>query len=124
MNNEEYVFAPDDFVLAGNDHDAFIDDTYFKQSYWKDMLSRFTKNKGAVVGLFVIFLIILMAIIGPGLNEYTYDFQTISHQNLAPRIELLEPLGIFDGSETMSTSTGMVEINKYVSEDGSLTGLE
>jgi oligopeptide transport system permease protein len=127
MNKESYEFAPDDFLLVGDAKDAYVDENYMKQSYWKDILSRFAKNKGAIAGLLVIFLIVIMAVIGPGLNDYTYDGQIIQHQNLAPRVKVFERLGIgiFDGAETMNTSTGVVEINKYVSEDPTVTtGLE
>ena len=66
-----------------------------------------------------------MAVVGPGMNEHTYDSQIIQHQNLAPRIRAIESLniGIFDGSEKMSTSTGVVEVNKYVNPEKE-TGLE
>ena len=65
-----------------------------------------------------------MAIVGVGLNGHTYDAQTIAHQNLAPRIPVIENLGVFDGGETMNTSQGATEVNKYISQDGSKTGLE
>jgi oligopeptide transport system permease protein len=65
------------------------------------------------VGLVFIALIVIMAAVGPGMNEHTYDSQIISHQNLAPRIPGVESLGIFDGTETMGTSTGTVVVNKY-----------
>lgn len=125
MNNEKYDFSPDDFNLVGNTHEAFIDENYFKQSYWKDILLRFSKNKGAIAGMVFIFLIAFMAVIGPTMTEHTYKSQIISHQNLAPRIKALEGLGIFDGSESMNTSTGTLEVNKYVSKDPAVTtGLE
>lgn len=113
MNNTEYEYSPQDFLLAGNDHENFIDENYASQSYWKDILSRFRKNKGALAGLVFIALIVIMAAVGPGMNEHTYDSQIISHQNLAPRIPGIEDLGIFDGTETMGTSTGIVVVNKY-----------
>ena len=120
----ELDFLDDDFELVGSENVATIDTTYASQPYWKDVLSRFVKNKGAIIGLICIVLIIFMAVIGVGLNEHTYDSQIIAHQNLAPRIPGLEKLGIFDGSEKMTTSSGVVEVNKYVSANGSVTGLE
>lgn len=123
MNNEQMEFKPDDFVLVGSLGDAFVDESYKKESYWKDILSRFMKNKGALVGLIFIILVVIMALVGPGLNEHTYYSQIIAHQNLAPRIPGLEDLGIFNGSETMNTSTGTVVVNKYV-VPGKVTGLE
>lgn len=122
--NDQVIFLENDFEFVQRDSSAHIDESYSSQSYWKDVRKRFFKNKGAVLGLIAILIIIFMAIFGLDMNDYTYDAQTIQHQNLAPRIPLLENLGIFDGSEKMTTSTGVIDRNKYISEDGSTTGLE
>jgi oligopeptide transport system permease protein len=116
-------FLPNDFELVGEENLSHVDKIYASQSYWKDVLNRFKKNKGAVIGLICIILITFTAVIGVGLNGHTYQSQIIEHQNLAPRIPGIEKLGIFNGSETMNTSTGTVKINKYVSA-GKETGLE
>ncbi len=112
--NEELEFLPNDFELVGEENISHIDKSYASQPYFKDVLNRFVKNKGAVIGLVFIILITLMAIIGVSLNGHTYESQIISQQNLAPRVPGLESLGIFDGSETMNTSGGQVETNKYL----------
>lgn len=117
-------FLDKDFELVGEDNLAHVDKNYASQPYWKDVLNRFKKNKGAMIGLICIVLITFTAIIGVGLNGHTYSSQIISQQNLAPRVPGLEKLGILDGSEKLKTSTGTVEINKYVSPDGKKTGLE
>lgn len=125
MNNQELEFLPDDFELVGADKVSHVDETYASKSYWRDIFSRFVKNKGAVVGFFFIIIIIIMAIIGPNLTGHTYDSQIIAHQNLAPRIQGLEKIGIFNGSEKMHMSSGTIVQNKYVSEDSAkVTGLE
>lgn len=125
MNNSEIAFLQDDFELVGTDKIAPHDETFDGRSYWHDIRTRFTGNKGAVIGLIFILLIIIMAVIGPKISGHTYYDQTIAHQNLAPRIKGLEKLGLFDGSEVMNTSTGTVKQNKYISKDfGLTTGLE
>lgn len=124
LNYKNIEFLENDFELVGKDNLAYDNTIYANQSYWKDVLGRLKKNKGAIVGLICIILITFMAIIGVGLNGHTYDSQTIAHQNLAPRIPVIEKLGIFDGGEKLNTSQGTVEVNKYVSDDGSKTGLE
>ena len=116
-------FLAADFELVGEENLSHVDEIYASQSYWKDVLNRFKKNKGAIIGLICIVLITFAAIIGVGLNEHTYSSQIIAHQNLAPRVPVLEKLGILDGSERMEISTGTVEINKYVIT-GKETGLE
>ncbi|WP_326512626.1 oligopeptide ABC transporter permease [Clostridium intestinale] len=112
--NENLEFLPNDFELVGEENISHIDKSYASQPYFKDVLNRFVKNKGAVIGLVFIILITLMAVIGVSLNGHTYESQIISQQNLAPRVPGLESLGIFDGSETMNTSGGQVETNKYL----------
>jgi oligopeptide transport system permease protein len=125
MNNTEMDFSPEDFKLVGDDKILQNDETFAGQSYWKDIRSRFAQNKGALIGVICILIVLIMAIIGPGLAGHTYSSQIIAHQNLAPRIKGLENLGVFDGSEKMHTSTGTIKQNKYVSEDTTVkTGLE
>ncbi|WP_038112185.1 oligopeptide ABC transporter permease [Tuberibacillus calidus] len=71
--------------------------------FWKDAWLRLRKNKAAVVGLFFIVLIVIMAIVAPMLSKYGIDDQdVVNRQNLYPRIPGLEWLG-FDGKD----STGM-----------------
>jgi oligopeptide transport system permease protein len=67
--------------------------------FLKDAWRRFTKNKGALVGLVAIAVIFLFALIGPYINEHAYNVLDKIHINLPPRIPFLEKLGIFDGSE-------------------------
>lgn len=125
MNKTEYEFAPEDFELVGAEKISRVDEIFPSKPIWKDVLARFTQNKGAVVGIICILIVISMAVIGPNMTEHTYDSQIITHQNLAPRIQGVEKLGIFDGSERMHTSTGSIVQNKYVSEDpNAVTGLE
>ncbi|GLB31787.1 peptide ABC transporter permease [Lacrimispora amygdalina] len=124
-HNKETVsieFKPDDFLPAEN-HSIGIDRVYPAQSYWKDVLSSFLKNKGAAAGFIAIIFVIFMAIAGPYMNGYTYNEQIIANQNLAPRVPVLERWGILDGSETMSTSTGKVTVNRYT-DPKKTTGLE
>lgn len=56
-------------------------------SYWKDAWNRLKENKLAMFGFFVIVLLIIMAIIGPYLNGYTYYEQDFTKKNLRPNTE-------------------------------------
>lgn len=116
-------FLETDFELVGEEHLSHVDKIYASQSFWKDVLNRFKKNKGAIIGLVCIVFITFAAIFGVGLNGHTYDSQIIAHQNLAPRIPIIEKLGILDGGESMEMSTGTIKSNKYVTT-GKKTGLE
>lgn len=116
--NVDMDFLPNDFDLVGQENLSQVDQTYASQPYWKDVLSRFIKNKGSIMGIICIVLITFMAVAGVGMNEHTYDSQIIQHQNLAPRIPGLEKIGILDGSETMNVSGQKSKVNRYT--DGSI----
>ncbi len=117
LQNEEMIkdieFLPGDFDPVPLDESRYIDDVYTGESFWKSLFTRLFRNKGSVVGLIFIFIIVIMAIIGPMMSPYTYEQQISGHESMAPRIPVVENLGIFDGSETLQTSTGPREINKY-----------
>lgn len=109
-----YVPVDADFRLKDNAGEIAIDSNFAAQGFWKDVLIRFFRKKSAIFGLIMILLITVMAILGPGMNEYTYSGQELSQKNLAPRVSFLEKFGIFDGSEKMTTSTGSKTVNNYV----------
>lgn len=106
-------FREDDFVLKGAELTR-IDTNFASQSFWKDAMCRFRKNKGAVIAFIVLLLIVFMAIAGPHFTDMSYSDQSMADVNLAPRIPGLEKLGIFDGDEKMQTTTGVKIKNGYV----------
>lgn len=108
-----YVPVDADFQWKDNAGEIAIDSNFSAQSFWKDVLIRYFRKISAVLGLVFIILIGTMAIVGPGMNQYTYSEQTLSQKNFAPRIKALEGLGIFNGSETMKTTTGTKIVNQY-----------
>ncbi|SDY11893.1 ABC transporter permease [Thermoactinomyces sp. DSM 45892] len=48
---------------------------------WKDAWLRFRQNKGALLGLFLVLIIGLLAIFGPLMNEYDWSTQNVSIKN-------------------------------------------
>lgn len=106
-------FLPNDFERKQVGDEIHTDSSFTSQNYWKDVRKRFFSKKSAVVGLVLILLIAAMAIVGPGMNDYTYSGQILAEKNLAPRIPGIEELGIFDGDEKMSTTTGTKIVNNY-----------
>ena len=108
-----YVPTAEDFRLKDNADEIVIDANFAAQSFWRDVLMRFVHKVSAVIGLILIVLITVMAILGPGMNDYTYSGQEISQKNMAPRVKWLEKFGIFDGTETISTTTGSKTTNLY-----------
>ncbi|MDC7124078.1 MAG: ABC transporter permease [Spirochaetales bacterium] len=75
-----------------------IEEVFESRPGWKDTIIVFTRNKGAVVSLFILLIMIVLAVFGPSFNKYTYDAIELERQNLPPRIPLLENVGIFDGT--------------------------
>jgi oligopeptide transport system permease protein len=71
-------------------------------NYWQDAWLRVKKNKGAIVSLVILAILAIMALIGPHLNDYGYDDQNLKHNNLPPRIPVLENVSWlpFDGDLT------------------------
>ena len=69
-------------------------------SYWKDAWIRLRKNKGAIVGLFVLSFIILLAVIGPIMNDYGRDQANYDAAYLPPKVKGLEWAGL-DGTQTL-----------------------
>lgn len=66
-------------------------------SFWQDAWLRLRKNKAAIVSMVVLFLLIIMALVGPILNDHTGAAQNLRHANLPPKIPGIEQMGIFDG---------------------------
>lgn len=56
-------------------------------SYWKDAWYRLVENKLAMLGFILIIIMVVMAIIGPYLNSYTYFEQDFTKKNLRPNAE-------------------------------------
>ena len=110
----EHTFSEKDFVLKHNDAEIAMDSNFAAQSFWKDVRVRFFRKKSAVLGLILVVFIVLLAAFGPGMNEYTYSGQELSQKNFAPRVQVLENFGIFNGDEKMSTTTGSKTVNAYV----------
>lgn len=91
-------FTDDDFVFVQRD-EKLVDKAYKTTSYLKDVWAHFKKNKGAILGLIIIVLIILFAIIGPMVSGYASEAIDQAQQSMPPRIQLLEKIGIFNGVE-------------------------
>lgn len=72
-------------------------------NYWQDAWLRLKKNKGAVVSLVIVLLLIVMAFVGPVISNYDSERQKTSHANLPPRIQALENISWlpFDGTRTL-----------------------
>lgn len=71
-------------------------------SFWQDAWLRIRKNKAAIVSIFILALILIMAFVGPMISPHDSETQTITHANLPPKVPGLEKLGILDGVGMMA----------------------
>lgn len=86
-------YSEEDFVFV-QQGEHLTDKAYKTTSYWRDVWSHFSKNRGALVGFVIILVITILAIIGPMISGHSYDAIVIEHQNLPPKIP-----GVFGGVE-------------------------
>lgn len=97
MTNMDHEFHNDDFDFAHEEGEKLIDRNYSATSYAKDVWNNFRKNRGALIGIVIILFIVFMALVGPGMNDYTYKQIHGGQECLVPRVPGIEKLGIFDG---------------------------
>ena len=71
LDPSTYVPTPEDFEFL-TDRDITMDKNFASMSYWKGVFVHFTRNRRAMVGLFIVAVIILLAIFGPILSPYGY----------------------------------------------------
>ncbi|HMM19760.1 MAG TPA: ABC transporter permease [Selenomonadales bacterium] len=76
------LFERVDFVL-----DTSYDISRPSTTFWQDAWRRLKKNKMAMVGLFILTLISLIAIFGPYLVKHTYSDQNLTLANASPSAE-------------------------------------
>ncbi|WP_313892488.1 oligopeptide ABC transporter permease [Psychrobacillus sp.] len=71
-------------------------------SFWQDAWLRIRKNKAAIVSIFILVFILIMAFVGPMISPHDAETQTITHANLPPKVPGFEKLGFLDGVGTMA----------------------
>lgn len=97
LDNNILTYAKERFGFAEDITGGFIDQNFAGHSMWQDSVIRFRRNKGAVVGLICIIVIIFFAVFGPMMNSYDYLKVDMSIANMPPKIPVIEKLGICDG---------------------------
>ena len=70
---------------------------YENHSFWRDFFIRLKANRGAVVGLICICIIILLSIIAPMISHFQINGNNLAHQSLPPKVPFLQNLGIANG---------------------------
>ena len=72
------------------------------RGFFKDALFRLKRNKAAIAAFWIICLMVVMAIFGPNMNEFTFSEQHPDFTNMPPRIPVLEDYGIFIGERVLT----------------------
>src|SRR5690606_24032273 len=73
IGGREFVFKENSFEIVGAKKEAQDVITRPPVSMAKESWIRLCKNKGALISLFILAFIILMAIFGPYMNEFSYE---------------------------------------------------
>ncbi len=81
---EDIKFLPDDFELVGDKQDINIDQVAPAKPQWKDILDRFKENKGALIGVTLIIVIVLLAVFVPIFSKWDWAAQDTSIANQSP----------------------------------------
>lgn len=77
-------------------------------NFWQDSWLRVRKNKGAVLSLIVLVILLFMAFFGPLMTPYAYDTQTTKNANLPPKIQGLEHVNWLPFNGTLTKKDGTV----------------
>lgn len=83
----EIEFLENDFEFVGDKQDITKDVVAPAKPAWKDAISRFKKNKGAVIGVTCILVITLLAIFAPMFSSWKYDDVNMALKNIKPCAE-------------------------------------
>ena len=110
--SDTYKPTPEDFTFA-SDELKVSEDIEAVSGVKYEALKKFCAKKINLVGVILIVLIIILSIIGPHISGYDYNDQNLERANMAPRVPVLEKLGILDGSEVVPKTKGAEKQNKY-----------
>lgn len=85
-------------------------------SYWQDAWIRLRKNPGAIFGMIVILLIVLMSLFAPLLTSHGLNDQDLGLSRLPPKIQGLEEIGFLrlDGTKSEIFESSTVEEAKQL----------
>lgn len=95
-------------VLVHNKDDLIIDQPLETKEigYYQDSWNRFKKNKASLAAFYIIVVVLFFVAFGPYMKSYNLvednSIEATRINNLTPRIPLVENLGIFDGTKTLT----------------------
>ncbi|WP_042374505.1 oligopeptide ABC transporter permease [Neobacillus jeddahensis] len=108
MSNKDISISKDMFAPAHIDPSKSEKIAKPSLNFWQDSWLRVRKNKGAVVSMVILGILIIMAFVGPMITPYTYDNQNTKHNNLPPRIQGIENVHWLPFDGTLARRDGTV----------------
>ncbi|WP_042349492.1 oligopeptide ABC transporter permease [Bacillus massiliigorillae] len=112
MANIDQTISKDKFQPAIMDHSKHEVIVKPSLNFWQDAWLRVRKNKGAIVSLVLIALLIIMAFVGPLISGKDADAQNVKHANLPAKIPVLENVSWLPFDGTMKNKAG-TEVDMY-----------
>ncbi|WP_043933046.1 oligopeptide ABC transporter permease [Bacillus sp. EB01] len=112
MSNHEIHIPKEKFQPAVIDASKGEEINRPSLSFWQDAWLRIRKNKAALISIVVMAIIIIMAFIGPLISGKEYDTQNVRHNNLPPRVQVLENISWLPFDGVKENKAGK-EINVY-----------
>ncbi len=93
--------SPDLFKVVGQESNESEKIVRPSLTFWHDAWRRLIKNKGAVFGLVMVVIFVLLAIFAPMTSGYTFKQQDLANSKLPPRVQGLENISWlpFDGTD-------------------------
>lgn len=97
--------------------------------YYKDSWNRFKKNKASFIAFIIICFVMFFVLFGPMMKKYdlprTNKNEAMALDNLTPKIPLLEKIGFFDGTKTITVGKrfAVAMANHELGEGAILAGL-
>ncbi len=106
---DDFSFVPEGFINFEQENE-YIEERTFLQDVWE----RFKRNKAALLSMCIIAIIILLSVFAPMFSSNRYDRGNIEEQSIAPRIPIVEKIGIMDGKQNGYSKYEKLKINdKY-----------
>ncbi|MFC0271982.1 oligopeptide ABC transporter permease [Metabacillus herbersteinensis] len=104
QNNESV--NKDMFVPAKIDSDKSEEISKPSLSYWQDAWLRVRKNKAAVVSLYLLVFLTIMALVGPYMSGHDPNLGIAKYSNLPPKVQALENVSWLPFDGTLENRSG------------------
>lgn len=105
MKPEELIIEQDKFEFV-NSNDVITDKELPTKpvGFFRDAMSRFTKNKASIAAFFIICCLVLFALFGPIFSKYTVAYNDIDMAFCTPKSALFSKMGFWDGTSKQSVT--------------------